>query len=77
MAASEAESKQTTLDRDPIDQRKTRKRYTKEYKLEVVHFFHEHNLYQTAKQFSLNTKTAGCCIANEEKIKRARRYPSK
>ena len=49
MAASDAESRQTTLDGEPIDQWKTRKSYTREYKLEVVHFFHEHNLYQTAK----------------------------
>ena len=73
MAASEAESRQTTLDGKPIDQRKTRKSYTREYKLEVVHFFRKHDLYQTAKRFSLNTKTVGCWIANEEKIKKSKK----
>ena len=45
MAASEAASRQSTLDgaRD-CDHPKTRKSYTREYKLEVVRFFREHNL---------------------------------
>ena len=45
MAASEAASRQSTLDeaRD-CDSPKTRKSYTREYKLEVVRFFREHYL---------------------------------
>ena len=55
MAASEAASRQSTLDgaRD-CDHPKTRKSYTREYKLEVVRFFREHNLALTvwsARQF--------------------------
>ena len=64
MAASEAASRQRTLD-GPIDHPKTRKSYTREYKLEMVR---EHNLYQTAKRFSLNTKTVGRWVSDEEKI---------
>ena len=60
MAASEAASRQRTIDGEPIDHPKTRKSYIREYKLEVVSFYREHNLYQTAKRFSLNTKTVGC-----------------
>ena len=66
MAASEAASRQRTLD-GPIDHPKTRKSYTREYKLEVVRFYREHNLYQTAKRFSLNTKTVGRWVANASK----------
>ena len=36
-----------------------RKSYTREYKLKMVHFYHQNNLYQTSKRFSLNTKTIG------------------
>ena len=72
MAASEAASRQRTLD-GPIDHPKTRKSYTREYKLEMVRFYREHNLYQTAKRFSLNTKTVGRWVSNEEKIKKSKR----
>ena len=72
MAASEAASRQRTLD-GPIDHPKTRKSYTREYKLEVVRFYREHNLYQTAKRFSLNTKTVGRWVADEEKIKKSKK----
>ena len=44
--------------------------YTREYKLEVVKFYQENNLYQTAKRFSLNTKTIGRWVADIEKIKK-------
>ena len=76
MAASKSESRQTltTLKGEPIDQRKIRKRYSRQTKLEVVHFFHEHNLYQTTNWFLLSTKAVGRQIANEEKLKRARRH---
>ena len=53
MATSKAKSRQTT--QEPTDQQKTRKSYTRKYKIEVAHFICEHNPYQTAKQFSLNT----------------------
>ena len=69
MAASEAASRQRTLD-GPIDHPKTRKSYTREYKLEVVRFYREHNLYQTAKRFS---KTVGRWVADEEKIKKSKK----
>ena len=62
MDASEAASKQKTLSGEPIYHWNTRNSYTKEYKLEVVHFYCEHNLYQTAEQFSLNTKTVGLWV---------------
>ena len=73
MAASEAAERQTTLDEEPTDNRKTRKSYTREYKLEVVRFFRENNLYQTAKRFSLNTKTVGRWVADEDKIKKSKK----
>ena len=68
MAASESESRQTltTLKGEPVDQRKIRKRYTRKTKLEVVRFFHELHLYQTANQFLLITKAVGRQIANEK-----------
>ena len=40
--------------------------YTMEYKLEVVKFYWENNLYQTAKWFSLNTKTVGSWCREEQ-----------
>ena len=38
---------QITLDREPVKEKKGRKSYTREYKLEVVRFYRENNLYQT------------------------------
>ena len=64
---------QRTLEGHPISHLQTRKSYTREYKLEVVHFYHENNLYQTAKQFSLNTKTIGHWVADEENIKKSKK----
>ena len=52
---------------------KTRKSYTREYKLEVVRFYHQNNLYQTSKRFSLNTKTIGRWVADEDKIKNSKK----
>ena len=68
-----ASSIQGTLDGHPLDKPQTRKSYTREYKLEVVRFYRENNLYQTAKRFSLSTKTIGQWVADEEKIKKSRK----
>ena len=51
----------------------TRKSYTREYKFEVVRFYHQNNLYQTFKRFSLNTKTIGRWVADEGKIKNSKK----
>ena len=75
MAASEAASRQRRVDRDPIDCLKRRKNYmyTREYKFEVVRFYRGHNLYQTAKQFALNTKTVGRWVGDEKKKKASKK----
>ena len=52
-----ATSFQQTLDGQTLEAPKTRKSYTREFKLSVMKFYHEKNLYQTAKRFSINTKT--------------------
>ena len=62
---------QRTLEGRPVSHPQTRKSYTREHKLEVVHFYHENNLYETAKRLSLNTKTIGRWVADEEKSKKA------
>ena len=64
---------QITLDGEPVKEKKGRKSYTREYKLEVVRFYRENNLYQTAKRYSLNTKTVGRWVADYEKIKDSRK----
>ena len=48
-----------------------RKSYTREFKLEVIRFYHNSNLYQTSKHFALNTKTTGRWVADEAKIKKS------
>ena len=63
--------KQRTLESHPVSHSQMRKSCTKEYKLEVVRFYCENNLYQTAKRLSLNTKTIGRGVADKEKIKKA------
>ena len=45
-----------------------RKSYTREFKLSVVAFYKNNNLYRTSKYFSLNTKTVLRWVANETKI---------
>ena len=68
-----AASVQQTLGGLPFSTTKRRKSYTREFKLEVVKFYRENNLYQTAKQFLLNTKTIGCWVADEDQIKKSRK----
>ena len=68
-----AASVQQTLGGLPLSTTKRRKSYTREFKLEVVKFYRENNLYQTAKQFSLNTKTIGRWVADEDQIKKSRK----
>ena len=46
---------------------------TREYKLEVVKAYQETNLYQTAKQFSLNTRTIGRWVADVGKIQKSKK----
>ena len=54
-----AEALQTTLDGTPsgVGEKLRRQCYSREKKLEVIAFYQSHNLYQTARKFSLNTKT--------------------
>ena len=61
-----------TLDGSILHQVKRRMSYTREYKLEVVKFYRENNLYQTAKCFALSTKTIGCWVADVERIKKSK-----
>ena len=53
--------------------KRLRMSYTREYKLEVVKFYQENNLYQTAKRFSLNTKMIGRWVSDVEKIKKSKK----
>ena len=53
--------------------KRSRKSYTREFKLIVVNFYRANNLYQTSKQFSLNTKTILRWAGDEEKIKDAKK----
>ena len=65
---------QRTLDGNVLPAvKRSRMSYTREYKLEVVKFYRENNLYQTAKRFSLNTKTVGRWVADAEKIKKSKK----
>ena len=50
-----------------------RKSYSREYKLEVVRFYRENNLYQTSKKHSLNTKTILRWVRDESKLKKAKK----
>ena len=50
-----------------------RKSYAREFKLSVVKYYRENNLYQTTKRFSLNTKTILRWAAEEEKLKKAKK----
>ena len=52
-----------------------RKSYTKEYKLEVVCFYHQNNSRLSSKCFLLNTKTIGWWVTDKEKIKRNKKAP--
>ena len=54
MATNEAESTQRTFDGEPIDHPRTRKSYIRARG--GAFLLREHNLYQTAKRFALNTK---------------------
>ena len=69
-----ASGSQRTLDGRLLDQAKRSiMSYSREYKLEVVMAYHETNLYQTAKRFSLNTRTIGRWVADVEKIKKSKK----
>ena len=50
-----------------------RKSYTREFKLKVVTFYRENNLYQTSKFFSLNTKTVLRWTQDDQKIEKAKK----
>ena len=50
-----------------------RKSYTREFKLKVVTFYRENNLYQTSKFFSLNTKTVLRWAQDEQKIEKGKK----
>ena len=64
---------QLTLEGHPVSYSQTRKSYTREYKLGLVCFYRKNNQCQTAKRFSLYTKTIRRWVADEEKSRRARR----
>ena len=62
-----ASGSQRTLDGCwPNQAKRSRMSYTREYKLGVVEAYQGTNLYQTAKRFSLNTKTIGRYVADVE-----------
>ena len=50
-----------------------RKSYTREFKLKVVVFYRENNLYQASKLFLLNTKTILRWAHDEQKIEKAKK----
>jgi transposase-like protein len=50
-----------------------RKSYTREFKLVVVKFYKENNLYRTSKNYSLNTKTILRWVKDVKKIKAAKK----
>ena len=62
---------QLTISGEPVKLK--RKSYSREYKLEVVKFYRENNLYQTSKKYSLNTKTVLRWVKDEHKLKKARK----
>ena len=53
--------------------KRTRKSYTREFKLSVVTWYRQHNLYTTSKKFSLNTKTILRWAAAESEIKKSKK----
>ena len=60
-----ASGSQRTLDGRMLNQTKrSRMSYTREYKLEIVKAYQGTTLYQTTKQFFLNTKTIGRWVAD-------------
>ena len=50
-----------------------RKSYTREFKLGVVKFYKENNLYRTHKAYSLNTKTILRWVRDEKNIEKSRK----
>ena len=67
-----AEAHHTLQDSQPTDNcKQKRKSYTRETKLKVIEFYYSRrkNLYQTCKQFELNTKTVLRWIKDEKKIR--------
>ena len=64
----------TLVSLDSDDRPKVRsKSYTREFKLDVVKFYRENNLYKASKRFSLNTKTVLQWIKDEETIKSSKK----
>ena len=64
---------QATIEGFAVQENRARKSYTREFKIQVVRFYHENNLYQTSKKFSLNTKTIGRWVRDEAKIKKSKK----
>ena len=54
---------QRTIIRHPISNPQMRKNYTRDYKLEVVCFYHENNLYKT-RQTILAKATTNCIVVS-------------
>ena len=71
MARSSVEVQATLNGLQVVNPRTTRKNYTREFKLEVIRFFCESNLYQTSTKYLLNTKTLGRRVADESKIQKS------
>ena len=65
---AETMASQMTLANTLATSETSRKSYPREFKLSVVKFYRENNLYKTSKKFSLNTKTLLRWKADEEKI---------
>ena len=60
---------QRTLECHPVSHPRTRKSYTREYKLEVVRFYRENNLYQNCQTILAqhhNHRTLGCRRRKDE-----------
>lgn len=54
-------------------EKRTRKSYSREFKLEVVKFYKENNLYKTYKFYTLNTKTILRWARSEALIEKAKK----
>ena len=65
---AETMASQMTLANTLATSKTSRKSYPREFKLSVVKFYRENNLYKTSNKFSLNTKTLLRWKADEQNI---------
>ena len=66
-------SSQLTLPGTSTKEKVKRKSYTREFKLEVVRYYRENNLYRTSKFYSLSIKTVLRWVKDEKKLKKAKK----